>query len=142
MGDAIKEGDQITINYTGKYEDGSIFDSTEETGPFTFEVGGENVINGINDAVVGMTAGEKKSVEVGPTNAFGDYRDDLIMQVPKENFPEEVNEGDLLRDSETGAQWLVQKVNDDHIVVDGNHPLAGKKLFFEIEVVSVDEAKA
>ena len=117
MADAIKQGDQITINYTGKYEDGSVFDSTEETGPFSFEVGGENVINGINEAVVGMTAGEKKSVEVGPGSAFGDYRDDLIMQVPKENFPEKVNEGDLLRDSETGAQWLVQTVSYTHLTL-------------------------
>jgi FKBP-type peptidyl-prolyl cis-trans isomerase 2 len=139
VADLIKKGDQISIKYSGKYGDGNVFDSTEETGPFAFQVGGENVIKGISDAVVGMKTGEAKSVEVEPENAFGEYRDDLLMQVPKENFPEKVNEGDLLRDSESGAQWLVHKVNEDHIVVDGNHPLAGKKLFFEIEVISQDE---
>lgn len=142
MADEVKQGDQVAIEYTGKLQDGTVFDTTEGRDAFTFTAGSDNIIKGVNDAVVGMQVGEQKTVEVPPEEAYGDYNQELVVKVERDRMPENVNVGDALSDSSSGKVWYVRDLNEEVGVLDGNHPLAGQTLVFEIQVVNVGEAQA
>lgn len=137
MDKVVKKGDQVAINYVGKLADGNIFDTTEGRDVFRFEAGSQNIIPGVSNGVIGMKVGEKKLVEIEPKDAYGEYNPELVAKAPRTNIPEEVKVGDVLTDSSTQQHWWVRQLTDEYAILDANHPLAGKKLIFDIELVEV-----
>jgi FKBP-type peptidyl-prolyl cis-trans isomerase SlpA len=135
----VEKGNKVKVHYTGKFEDDAVFDSSEGKDPLEFTVGEGMMIQGFENAVLTMEQGEKKTVELTPDEAYGDYRDDLSSEVDKKQLPEGVQEGQVLQ-AMTNAGPLnvtVKEIKEETAVVDANHPLAGKKLIFDIEVVEV-----
>lgn len=136
-------GNSITVHYTGKFEDGQVFDTslTEGREPLTTVLSDEtNLIKGFTEALYGLTEGEKKTVELTPADAYGEVMEDLISNVPLENMPEGVKVGDMLQAQGPNGVFnvVVVDVNETTAKVDANHPLAGKKIIFDLEVVSID----
>lgn len=132
-------GDVVRIHYTGKLADGTVFDSSREREPIEFELGTHQVITGINEAVEGMETGQTKTVELAPDQAYGDHDERLQQSVPKAQLPQDVAPGQWLR-AQQGQQEipvLVKEVGDAEALLDANHPLAGRTLHFEIELVDI-----
>lgn len=138
----VQNGNTISVNYTGKFEDGTVFDTslTEGREPITVSIGSKQVIPGFEDGLIDMMVGEKKTVEIEPEMAYGPYRPEMIFDVPKEQFPEGVQPNDVLNaQSQMGpVNVTVLEVGETTIKIDANHPLAGKKLIFDLEVVTID----
>ena len=132
-----KDGDKVSIHYTGKLEDQSVFDTSESRQPLEFTLGEKNIIRGMNDAVVGMKVGESKTVTIPSKDAYGPYNDKLIFEVPTKNLPPGVKAGTPLRDPQ-GNMVLVKEVKGDKSILDANHILAGKNLIFDIKLVSIN----
>lgn len=139
----IQAGNTVKVNYTGKLEDGTIFDSSLNEGrePLEVTVGQGQLIKGFEDGLFDMSEGETKTVEIEPSEAYGEINIELINSVPRANVPEGVQEGEMLQgEGPMGAVNVkVVEVNEETVVLDANHPLAGKKLTFELEVVSISE---
>lgn len=139
----IQVGDSVTVNYTGKLEDGSIFDSSLNEGrePLSAKLGDGKLINGFENGLIGMSIGETKTIEIEPEDAYGRYNEQLVVEVPKERMPENINVGETLQGNSPQGPVIVKviEVKDDVILIDANHPLAGKKLIFELEVVGISE---
>lgn len=133
----VKKGDQVQIHYTGKLTDETVFDSSEGREPLEFEAGSDNIIPGVSNAVIGMAPGEKKTVEVPPEEGYGAPREDLMVKVPTDKLPDEAKVGDMLSDGQNPVTWVVLEKGDEFSILDANHPLAGKTLVFDIELVSV-----
>ena len=146
----VEKGSKVKVEYEGKFEDGKVFDSSNKTGsqvPLEFVAGEGMVIKGFDDAVMGMKEGDEKSFEVEPSEGYGEKRDELKQEIPKSALPQgqEVQKGMMLiMNSPQGQQFpvVIDDVKDDTIVLDLNHPLAGKKLLFNIKVVGVDKGEA
>jgi peptidylprolyl isomerase len=140
----VKNGDTVAVHYTGSLTDGTIFDSSRDREPLSFTVGEGQVIGGFNDAVQGMNVGEAKKVTIPATEAYGEYNDQFVLNVKPSDIPSEieVEEGmDLQLHQEDGGAIPVRVtgVTEEAVTLDANHPLAGKDLTFEIEVVSIQE---
>ena len=135
----IENGSKVKVHYTGKLEDNNVFDSSVEREPLEFTVGQGQLIPGFEQGVMGLTTGDKKTIEIEPEQAYGPVREDLINEVPKENLPEGVEVGHMLQaQTEQGPiNVKVIELNETTGKVDANHPLAGKKLIFDLEVVEV-----
>ena len=136
----IIKGSTVGVHYTGKLTTGEVFDSSEGREPLKFQVGSGQIIPGFEEAVLGKQPGDKVTINIKPENAYGEVRKDLFVKVPLDKMPGEVQVVQSLQ--AVGAdnrpvQVVVKEVNEDHIVIDGNHPLAGKELVFDIEVVDV-----
>lgn len=132
----------VTVNYTGKLEDGSVFDSSMVEGrePLKAKLGQGQLIKGFEDGLIDMQIGETKTVEIPASDAYGEYLDYLIQEVPKTQMPGDVEVGTpLMADTQMGTvQFVVKEVKDDVVVLDANHPLAGQKLIFDLEVVGIE----
>jgi len=136
----ITKGNTVEVHYTGKFVDGEVFDSSEGNDPLQFEVGSGQIIPGFENAILGKQIGEKVTVRVSPEDAYGAVREDLVVEVPADKMPGPVEVGQLLQaDGGEGqtVQVIVREVKEDVVIIDGNHPLAGQELIFEIEVVSI-----
>lgn len=136
----IKEGSKVKLHYTGKFEDQNVFDSSVGREPLEFTVGEGMLIPGFERGVIGMEPGTTKTIEIEPENGYGELREDLLQEVSTSQLPEGVKVGDVLS-AETPAgpiNVVVREVNGDKATVDANHPLAGKKLIFELEVLEVE----
>ena len=131
-----KFGDVVEIHYTGKLEDQTVFDSSENRQPLKFTLGEKGIIQGMNQAVQGMKQGESKTISISPEEAYGSYDDKLIFEVPTKNLPPGVKAGTPLRDPQ-GHMVMVKEVNGEKTKLDANHPLAGKTLIFDIKLVSI-----
>ena len=133
------QGDKIKINYTGKFEDGTVFDSSEDKEPLEFTAGEGQMIEGVDDAVIGMSVGDKKNVEVAPEKGYGNRMEEMVVNIEKAQFPEDLNpEPGLtiqLMDQNSGQPIVatIVEVGEEEVTIDANHPLAGKNLFFDIE---------
>lgn len=138
----IENGDNVKVHYTGKLEDGTIFDSSMVEGrePLEVVLGNNMLIKGFEEGLIGLTQGETKTLEINPSDAYGEYNDEMINEIPKAQVPENVQVGERLQgmSSMGPINVLVTEVKEETVVVDANHPLAGKKLTFEIEIVSVN----
>jgi len=134
----ITQNSTVTVNYTGKLEDGTIFDTSLVEGrePLKAKLGEGQLIPGFESGLIDMTIGENKN----PTEAYGEYNDELIVEVPKNNVPENVEVGMMLQTFGPMGPSIVKvlEIKDEVVVLDANHPLAGKKLTFELEVVGVE----
>jgi FKBP-type peptidyl-prolyl cis-trans isomerase 2 len=138
----VEANSTVTVNYTGKLEDGTIFDSSMVDGrePLKVTLGEGNLIKGFESGLHEMLVGDKKTVEIDPTDAYGEYNDYMIQEVPKSQMPGEVSIGmNLEAQTQMGpVQFIVKEVKEDLVILDANHPLAGKKLIFDLEVVNID----
>ncbi len=137
-----QQGDTVKIHYTGKLEDGSIFDSSEGRDPLEFTIGSGQVIPGFEEAVMGMAGGDKKEVTISADKAYGQRNEEMIIQAPLDQVPADMNPevGQQLQMAGPGGETVivqVTEVTDDHITLDANPPLAGKDLTFAIELVSI-----
>ena len=137
-----KSGDTVKIHYTGTLSDGSQFDSSAGRDPLEFELGSGQVIPGFDNAVEGMAVGDSKNVQIAPEDAYGPRHEQLIQEVPKTALPEDMKpEVGMGLQSQTPdgqiMQLTVTEVGDATITVDANHPLAGKTLNFDIELVAI-----
>ncbi|MBN2283329.1 MAG: peptidylprolyl isomerase [Deltaproteobacteria bacterium] len=140
MSEPIKAGDRISVNYTGRFENGEIFDSSEGKEPLNFTVGAGQLIKGFDDAVIGMTVGEKKQVTLAPEEGYGTRREDRIIDMPKENIPADMKLEagmmvQLMDRNNNPIPAVVHEICEAVVRIDVNHPLAGKTLIFDIEVV-------
>jgi peptidylprolyl isomerase len=134
-----KQGDRVQIHYTGRLPDGTVFDSSRERDPIEFEAGGAELIPGVSHAVVGMSVGEERTVTVPPAEGYGERNEQMVQEVPRDALPENVNVGEPLR-AQAGEQEIqvwVKELGDEKAVIDGNHPLAGHTLEFDVELVAV-----
>ena len=135
-------GDTVHVHYTGRLEDGTVFDSSEGRDPLEFKLGEGSVIAGFENAVEGLEVGEKADARLDPEQAYGPVRDDLVMAVPREQLPDGMDPdvGDqLAMQTQDGQNVPVTVVDTDEasVKIDANHPLAGKTLIFELELVDI-----
>lgn len=135
-------GDTVRINYTGKLNDGTVFDSSEGRDPLEFKVGENTIIPTLEAAVVGMNAGDKATVEITAENAYGPHQPDAIQTVERNQIPAEVDltVGAQLQATAPDGQVMVltvAAVEETTVTLDGNHPLAGQDLTFDIELVEI-----
>ncbi|BAU07885.1 MULTISPECIES: FKBP-type peptidyl-prolyl cis-trans isomerase [Fischerella] len=142
MGQA-KLGDTVKVHYTGKLDDGTVFDTSVEREPLQFSIGEGLVIPGFEQAVVGMTPGESKRTNIPADEAYGPYRPELVMVVDKERIPTDVSieVGQMLQISQSNGQAIpvvVTEVSDSQITLDANHPLAGQELIFDIQLIQIN----
>lgn len=148
----VKVGDKVSLHYVGKYDSGEEFDSTHERkSPITIVVGAGLLIPGFENALVDMEVGTTKSVNIGPAEAYGDRKEERMAEIPAQNFPPQVlgqlEEGHIVPLSAEGnpnASFpaTVLEVTEEFVRVDLNHPLAGKELTYDIELLSIEEAQA
>ena len=136
----------MKVEYTGTYEDGTIFDSTEEQGcPLEFQVGAEQVIEGFEKAIVEMSLGEEKEIILQPEDAYGAYQEDMTREIPRDRMPpEELEVGmTLMATLPHGMQVpvTITAVTTEKVTLDMNHPLAGKVLHFKLKLVEIKEGE-
>ena len=136
----ITKGNTVVVHYTGKLKTGEVFDSSIGKDPISFKVGTMQVIPGFEDAVTGKTVGEKVTVDIPVDQAYGPVNESLIQKVPYSQMPGPVEVGQTLQATtpQGPINFLVRELNDDHVLVDANHPLAGEPLTFDIEVMEVN----
>ncbi|MBC7911504.1 MAG: peptidylprolyl isomerase [Pyrinomonadaceae bacterium] len=145
MPEQAKKGDTVRVHYEGRLTDGQVFDSSEGGEPLEFEVGSGQVITGFDEGVQGMSVGDKKTIEIEADDAYGQRNEALTREVPRDSMT-------LENDPQPGMNLVLQlpdgneipvaitEVTEETITLDANHPLAGHKLIFDIELVGVTEA--
>ena len=137
-----KHGDRVRVHYTGSLDDGTLFDTSRERAPLEFTLGEGQLIKGFELAVDGMSAGETKTVTIPAVEAYGPHREELVNDLPRSKIPPEIelNAGLQLEAQNPDGQavrFVVAAFDADTVTLDGNHPLAGQDLTFEIEVVEI-----
>ena len=141
---SVKPGDIIKLHYTAKFDNGVTFDSSVGQEPVEFKVGAGQVIEGVDDGVVGLETGDKKEITIDPDKGYGPHQDDLVRQAPKEILgDQQVQKGEVVQLQTADGEIIpAQVVDEDNesVTFDLNHPLAGKVLKFEVEVVKIDKA--
>lgn len=144
MDEIVKSGDKVLLHYVGSFKDGTIFDSSvERNEPFEFVVGAGQVIPGFENNIIGMKVGEKKKFEINHNEAYGEYREDLKFSIDKNTISEDIEYeiGTVLtleNDKEETLYVTVVEIGDDKVVLDANHPMAGKDLVFEVEILKIN----
>lgn len=137
-----KHGDTVKVHYTGRLEDGSVFDTSEGSDPISFKLGEGMVIAGFEDAVLGMSPGQSRTEKIPPIKAYGERQKELILEVERANIPEnaDIEVGQILVIGNEEGQTLkvlVTEITEDMVILDANHPLAGKTLEFTLELVEI-----
>ena len=138
-----KEGDKVKVHYTGKLDDGRVFDSTKDRDPVELKIGEGKVISGFEKGIIGMEEGETKNITIEEGEAFGPRREDLVVDVNKDDFPEGIEPfvGQQLQIKQPDGSTIPVTVTDiagEITTLDANHPLAGQSLRFEIELLEID----
>ena len=136
----IENGTIVNVHYVGKFTDGTVFDSSEGDGLLRFEVGTGQIIPGFEKALIGKQAGDKLTVNIEPSQAYGEYNQDLLVEVPKDRVPQDIQPGMQLQATSPENEVttvVVSQVLEDKVILDANHPLAGKELVFDIDIVSL-----
>lgn len=138
-----KSGDTVAVHYTGKLDDGTVFDSSENRDPLQFAIGAGHVIPGFEEAVIGLSPGESVTQTIPAERAYGPYRDEMVMVVEREQIPPEIplDVGQQLQLQGPAGQpplpVLITDVSPTQVTLDANHPLAGEDLTFEIALVEI-----
>ena len=140
----VENGKFVSIHYTGTLDNGDVFDSTEGDKPMELKIGSGNVIKGFEDAIIGMDLKEKKVFSINPEDAYGNRVESHVHSIPRKDVPPEMelNEGDYIGiKTPEGNQIPAQiiELDDEKVVIDLNHPLAGKVLTFDVEVVGISD---
>lgn len=137
-----KQGDTVHVHYTGRLDDGTVFDSSKDKDPLAFVLGTGHVIPGFEKAVEGLSEGEKVSTTIAPEDAYGPRSEELVLTVPHDKFPEAPELGQRFEMSTPDGQRMpvtVTEVKDEAVEIDANHPLAGRQLKFDLELVKIDD---
>ena len=137
-----KYGDTVKVHYTGKLDDGTVFDASVNGDPLQFTIGSGQIIPGFEQAVVGMNPGESKTVKIPAEDAYGQRREDLVLEIEKSQLPEGLKPevGLQLQSRQPDGRIIVLTIADiseSHVTLDANHPLAGKDLTFDIQLVEI-----
>lgn len=135
-------GDTVKIHYTGKLEDGTVFDTSADGEPLEFTLGGGRVIPGFEEGVEGMEVGETRTISVPPDKGYGDHSSDLVFEVDRSNLPPDMDPevGDQLALQSADGEKVavtVSETSESSVTLDANHPLAGQELTFEVELVDI-----
>jgi FKBP-type peptidyl-prolyl cis-trans isomerase 2 len=138
-----KKGSRVKARYKAKLENGKVFDMAEGDVPFEFAVGKGEVIRGLEEAVIGMKAGDTKNVTMPPEKTFGPRHKELIMKMKKTDFPDDIQlaigvSAQVLQDGKASKYGVIADINGDTVVLDANHPLAGETLILDVKLVGVD----
>lgn len=138
-----KQGDTVKVHYTGKLEDGTVFDSSEGREPLEVKLGGGQVIAGFDEALSGMGVGDKKQVHIPCDKAYGPRNESMVMDVPRSQVPPDINPevGMKLQMGAPSGELIivnVVEVTDESIKLDANPPLAGEDLIFDLEMVAIN----
>ncbi len=140
----VKEGDTVKVHYTGRLEDGTVFDTSRQRNePLEFTLGQGQLIPGFEKAVVGLSVGEDTTINIPSSEAYGDHREELEVVVSKSDLPDNIEPevGMQLQMQQKGSQQAIPVqitgVTEDQVTLDANHPLAGKDLTFDIELVEI-----
>jgi peptidylprolyl isomerase len=139
---AVQSGDTIKIHYSGRLTDGTLFDSSSGRSPLEFTVGSGSVIKGFDEGVQGMTVGEKKTIEIPFLEAYGPEDPSMIIEFPAERLPEDMKPEigmQLTMNNAEGQQFpvVISGITNENIILNANHPLAGKDLIFDLELVEI-----
>lgn len=139
----VTTGKTIKLHYTGTFDDGEVFDSSREAEPFEFIVGAGQVIPGFDKAVIGMKVGDTKQVRLEEDEAYGPYNQEMVFNVDPEQFeeglsPEVGQQFQTQLEDGTPMVLTVKSVDDGKIILDANHPMAGKVLNFDLELIAID----
>lgn len=138
----VKKDDTVKVHYKGTLKSGEVFDSSEGREPLEFQVGAGQMIPGFENGILDMKVNDKKTIEVPSSEAYGEPKDELFQEVPKDQLPKEITPevgmalAAQLPDGRQ-QQLIISEVKENTIVVDANHPLAGKDLVFDVEVVEI-----
>ena len=137
-----KRGDTVRVHYTGRLEDGTVFDTSRNRNPLQFTLGNGQVIAGVENAITGMNIGESKTTVISMEQAYGPRRDDMIVTVKRDQLPSDLDAkvGQRLELTQVDNQTIlvtVAHVTETSLTLDANHPLAGKTLTFDIELVGI-----
>jgi peptidylprolyl isomerase len=137
-----KSGDKVKVHYHGTLVNGETFDSSVDRDPLEFEIGSGMVIKGFDDGVTGMSVGDKKTIHIPFEQAYGPSNPDMIIDMPKERFPADmqIEVGmPLMMSDQQGHQMqvIITEIKETSVVLDANHPLAGKDLIFDLELVEI-----
>ena len=138
----IKDGDTVKVHYTGKLQNGEVFDSSVEREPLEFTLGQGQLIPGFEKAIIGLKVGDSTTTNIPSAEAYGDHNPEMEVQVEKAQLPEgmEPQVGMQLQLNQPNGQAIpvqITKVEGEQVTIDANHPLAGKDLTFDIEVVDI-----
>lgn len=141
-----KIGDTVKVHYSGRLDTGVLFDTTNGSDPLQFEIGSNNLIPGFEEAVVGMSPGETRTVHIPPEKGYGRYREDRAIKIDKKDFPKDIipAEGMTLEVcASNGVMVPVQitEVEENSVTLDANHPLCEQVLTFEITLVEIVSSK-
>lgn len=136
-------GNKVRVHYTGRLDDGEVFDSSSGGTPMAFTIGGGQVIAGFENGVTGMAVGDTKTVRIPCVDAYGEHHSDGVMQVPRDEFPTDMplEVGTSVQGQQESGQvvsFTIMAVTDDAVTLDANHPLAGKDLTFDLTLVSIE----
>lgn len=138
-----KAGDRVAVHYTGRFADGSVFDSSRGHEPLRFTIGAQEVIPGFEHAVIGMSPGQSKTQTIPSEQAYGPRNEEMVVAVDRKEFPSDmdVQVGQRLKLSQEGQTMVVTvtEVGDASVTLDANHPLAGQDLVFDIELVEIGQ---
>ena len=137
-----QNGNTVKVHYTGKLEDGTQFDTSTSGDPLEFTLGGGQIIPGFEKAILGMQPGDSKTVTIPSADAYGEHREDMVVVVEKTQFPDHIKPqvGQQLEMRQANNQPLnvvVTDITDEDVTLDANHPLAGKDLVFDLELVAI-----
>ena len=137
-----KAGDKVKVHYTGTLNDGTVFDTSMEREPLEFTLGEGQVIPGFEEAVMGMEPGATKNITLGPDEAYGAYNEEAVTDVPRDQIPPTIEPevGMMLEvrlESGQPAHVIITEVTEAAVTLDGNHPLAGKELSFDLSLVEI-----
>jgi len=137
-----QQGDTVKVHYTGRLDDGRVFDTSANRDPIEFTIGEGRVIPGFENGILGMSPGETKTIKIPSEEAYGPRRDDMVVEIDKKHLPPDLDAevGDQLQMRQADGQPVlvtVTDVDDEKITLDANHPLAGKDLTFDVELVEV-----
>jgi FKBP-type peptidyl-prolyl cis-trans isomerase 2 len=138
----VKAGDTVKVHYHGRLTDGTTFDSSEGRTPLEFEVGSGMVIKGFDEGLLGMTVGQKKTIEIPVGDAYGEKDPQMLMDFPIDRFPADMKPEEGMRLNMTNGSGqqipvVVIEVKADTVILDANHPLAGEDLIFDLELVEI-----
>lgn len=140
MTETVSNGKVISLEYTVKLEDGQPVDTNVGQDPLTYTQGAHQIIRGVEAALEGMAIGQSKQIVVSPTDGYGDRNPNAVQEVPKAKVPQEAKVGTVLHGKDASGRAIrptVSAIKDDTVVLDFNHPLAGKTLHFDLKVVSI-----
>jgi len=138
----VKAGDTVKVHYHGRLTDGTTFDSSEGREPLEFKVGSGQVIKGFDDGVTGMEVGQKKTINIPADEAYGAKNEEMVVNFPRANFPEDLNpevgmQLNMTNGSGQVIPVIIVEVGEEEVILDANHPLAGQELVFDLELVSI-----